>query len=116
MNICDFCNNLTDLFGDHKSDCDHVDDSEYMEVRRRVLLHYLLFFIEKNNNEERKVTLGKCVEEKDCNKLKDVIKNNQYFYEPLYTILTERKIPVWWNYKMKCNHYFLSKKTGNIKY
>lgn len=101
MNICDFCNNLTDrevidLFGDHKSDCDHVDDSEYMEVRHRALLHYLLYFIEKSNNEERKITLGKCVEEKDYNKLKDVIKNDQYFYEPLYTILNERKIPVRW--------------------
>ncbi len=101
MNICDFCNNLTDrevidLFGDHKSDCDHVDDSEYIEVRRRALLHYLLHYIEKGNNKERKVTLGKCVEEKDYNKLKDVIKNDQYFYEPLYTILAERKIPDWW--------------------
>ena len=102
MNIRNFCDNLSDkevidIFGDHQRNCDHLNEPEYIKKRRDALLLYLSHYIERGDNKEREVTLGKCVREKDYYKLKDVIVNDQYFYEPLYTIREEGKIPEWWS-------------------
>lgn len=65
---------------------------ETLKNKKNALNHYLQFYIlQCAYNPERSKKLSKCIQEKSYQKLKNLLKNDQYMEEPLMHILNQKK-------------------------